>query len=57
MLEMFFPKEDEEIELDENGNDIRYNDDGEVIVHEEKDTNLLSLISDDENLENNNEDE
>ena len=51
------PKEDEEIELDENGNVIRYNDDGEVIVHEEKDTNLLSLISDDENLENNNEDE
>ena len=50
-------KEDEEIELDENGNVIRYNDDGEVIVNEEKDTNLLSLISDDENLENNNEDE
>lgn len=51
------PKEDEEIELDENGNVIRYNDDGEVIVNEEKDSNLLSLISDDENLENNNEDE
>ena len=51
------PKEDEEIELDENRNVIRYNDDGEVIVNEEKDSNLLSLISDDENLENNNEDE
>lgn len=50
------PKEDEEIELDENGNVIRYNDDGEVIVQEEKDSKLLNLISDDENLENNNED-
>ena len=51
------PKEDEEIELDENGNVIRYNDDGEVMVQEEKDSNLLSLISNDENLENNDEDE
>ena len=49
------PKEDEEIELDENGNVIRYNEDGEIIEHEEKDSNLLSLLDNNENLENNEE--
>ncbi|MGJ0301379.1 DNA gyrase subunit A [Aliarcobacter cryaerophilus] len=37
------PKEDEEIELDENGNIIRYNEDGEVI-ETSKDENLLDII-------------
>lgn len=46
------PKEDEEIELDENGNVIRYNEDGEIIENEEKDSNLLSLIQNNENIEN-----
>ncbi|WP_198306190.1 DNA gyrase subunit A [Arcobacter vandammei] len=45
------PKEDEEIELDENGNIIRYNEDGEVIENEDKDSNLLSLIDNNENSE------
>ncbi len=46
------PKEDEEIELDENGNVIRYNEDGEVIETEQKSSNLLTLLDNEENLEN-----
>ena len=39
------PKEDEEIELDENGNIIRYNEDGEVIESsKEQEENLLDII-------------
>ena len=39
------PKEDEEIELDENGNIIRYNEDGEVIeTSKEQEDNLLDII-------------
>ena len=39
------PKEDEEIELDENGNIIRYNEDGEVIeTSKEQEENLLDII-------------
>ena len=39
------PKEDEEIELDENGNIIRYNEDGEVIESsKEQEDNLLDII-------------
>jgi len=40
------PKEDEEIELDENGNVIRYNEDGEVI--ETNDSEDVLLLSSDE---------
>ena len=47
------PKEDEEIELDENGNVIRYNEDGEVIEtnssNEEK--NLIDILDSNDNLE------
>ncbi|MCT7912494.1 DNA gyrase subunit A [Arcobacter lacus] len=47
------PKEDEEIELDENGNVIRYNEDGEVIetnsTNEEK--NLIDILDSNDNLE------
>lgn len=49
------PKEDEELELDENGNVIRYNEDGEVIEQnsdETQDSNLLSLLNNNENLKN-----
>nr|ABL07042.1 DNA gyrase subunit A [Aliarcobacter cryaerophilus] len=46
------PKEDEEIELDENGNVIRYNEDGEVIEtnssNEEK--NLIDILDSNDNL-------
>ncbi len=46
------PKEDEEIELDENGNIIRYNEDGEILeVQEKKQPSLINL--DDENIEEN----
>lgn len=45
------PKEDEEIELDDNGNVIRYNEDGEVI--ETNDTNEDNLL----NLNDNEQDE
>ncbi|MCT7432184.1 DNA gyrase subunit A [Aliarcobacter cryaerophilus] len=39
------PKEDEEIELDENGNIIRYNEDGEVIeTSKDEEENLLDII-------------
>ena len=39
------PKEEEEIELDENGNIIRYNEDGEVIeTSKEQEDNLLDII-------------
>ena len=40
------PKEDEEIELDENGNIIRYNEDGEIETNEEEsnNSNLLDII-------------
>ena len=39
------PKEDEEIELDENGNIIRYNEDGEVIESsKDEEENLLDII-------------
>ena len=39
------PKEDEEIELDENGNIIRYNEDGEVIeTLKDEEENLLDII-------------
>ena len=39
------PKEDEEIELDENGNVIRYNEDGEVIeTSKDEEENLLDII-------------
>ena len=39
------PKEDEELELDENGNVIRYNEDGEVIESsKEQEENLLDII-------------
>lgn len=39
------PKEDEEIELDENGNIIRYNEDGEVIESsKDVEENLLDII-------------
>ena len=39
------PKEDEEIELDENGNIIRYNEDGEVIeTSKDEEDNLLDII-------------
>ena len=39
------PKEDEEIELDENGNISRYNEDGEVIESsKEQEENLLDII-------------
>ncbi len=38
-------KEDEEIELDENGNIIRYNEDGEVIeTSKDEEENLLDII-------------
>ncbi|WP_419677736.1 DNA gyrase subunit A [Aliarcobacter lanthieri] len=41
------PKEDEEIELDENGNVIRYNEDGEIIESNNDDiTSLLDLNND-----------
>ncbi|MCT7529521.1 DNA gyrase subunit A [Aliarcobacter cryaerophilus] len=40
------PKEDEEIELDENGNIIRYNEDGEVIeTSKDEEENLLDIIN------------
>ncbi|MGH2279445.1 DNA gyrase subunit A [Aliarcobacter sp. ERUVET-7] len=39
------PKEDEEIELDENGNIIRYNEDGEVIeTSKDEEESLLDII-------------
>lgn len=39
------PKEDEEIELDENGNIIRYNEDGEIIESsKDVEENLLDII-------------
>ncbi|WWW12377.1 DNA gyrase subunit A [Arcobacter cryaerophilus gv. pseudocryaerophilus] len=39
------PKEDEEIELDENGNIIRYNEDGEIIESsKDEEENLLDII-------------
>ncbi len=39
------PKEDEELELDENGNIIRYNEDGEVIeTSKDEEENLLDII-------------
>ena len=39
------PKEDKEIELDENGNIIRYNEDGEVIeTSKDEEENLLDII-------------
>ena len=50
------PKEDEEIELDENGNVIRYNEDGEILesiiidTESNKTPNLLDVLEDD-NLE------
>jgi DNA gyrase subunit A len=50
------PKEDEEIELDENGNIIRYTEDGEILEslsidpETNKASNLLDII--DENLDN-----
>ncbi|WP_418186048.1 DNA gyrase subunit A [Aliarcobacter vitoriensis] len=42
------PKEDEEIELDENGNVIRYNEDGEIIESDSSDdiTSLLDVNND-----------
>ncbi|PRM97512.1 DNA gyrase subunit A [Aliarcobacter cryaerophilus] len=41
------PKEDEEIELDENGNIIRYNEDGEIIESsKDEEENLLDSILD-----------
>ena len=41
------PKEDEEIELDENGNIIRYNEDGEIIESsKDEEENLLGSILD-----------
>ncbi|AYJ79702.1 DNA gyrase subunit A [Aliarcobacter cryaerophilus ATCC 43158] len=41
------PKEDEEIELDENGNIIRYNEDGEIIESsKDEEENLLDIIID-----------
>ena len=49
------PKEDEEIELDENGNIIRYNEDGEVIeTSKDEEENLLDII---DNKEENNKKE
>ena len=50
------PKEDEEIELDENGNIIRYTEDGEIIEsisidpETNKASNLLDIV-DENNLE------
>lgn len=39
------PKEDEELELDENGNIIRYNEDGEIIESsKDEEENLLDII-------------
>ena len=50
------PKEDEEIELDENGNIIRYTEDGEILesndVATSKEPTLLDVLnSEDDNLE------
>ena len=51
------PKEDEEIELDENGNVIRYNEDGEILeTNTEISTNvknqtLLDVLENNDNLE------
>lgn len=47
------PKEDEEIELDENGNIIRYNEDGEVEIVEVLESSKTSLLDviEDNNLE------
>lgn len=49
------PKEDEEIELDENGNIIRYTEDGEIIesISIVPETNKLSTVIDVVNVENN----
>jgi DNA gyrase subunit A len=62
------PKEDEEIEVDENGNVIRYNEDGEIIesidlesgesttlVNQEKKDNITPSLID--NLEENKDEE
>ena len=51
------PKEDEEIELDENGNVIRYNEDGEIletnieISTNVKNQTLLDVLENNDNLE------
>jgi DNA gyrase subunit A len=49
------PKEDEEIELDENGNIIRYTEDGEIIesISIVPETNKLSTVIDIVDVENN----